>query len=120
MRPYVTGGFGNPSSTHPLGVRTRQAVEAARRQVAGAIDALAEEIVFTSGGTESNNHAIRGVVSALRDRGNHVITSAIGRMPTKAAPTATPAMASSAMGVSRTRHSPNSWMSPWVTLYGPW
>jgi len=50
----------------------------------------------------------------------NVIISAMGRMPTNAAPTATPAIASSAMGVSRTRHSPNSWIRPCVTLYGPW
>ena len=49
-----------------------------------------------------------------------VIISAMGRMPVKAAPTAMPAMASSAMGVSRTRHSPNSASRPWVILYAPW
>jgi cysteine desulfurase len=77
MRPCLEGIFGNPSSTHRQGVRARQAIETARRQVAEAIAARPEEIVFTSGGTESNNHAIKGVALAARTRGRHIVTSAI-------------------------------------------
>jgi cysteine desulfurase len=77
MLPFLHRHFGNPSSSHPYGVAARQAVESARRQVADLIGARPEEILFTSGGSESNNTAIKGVASALRGRGRHVITSAI-------------------------------------------
>jgi len=77
MRPHLESVFGNPSSGHAYGVRARQAVERARARVAAAIGAEPEEIVFTSGGTESNNHAIRGVAFAHRDRGRHIVTSAV-------------------------------------------
>ena len=77
MRPYLETHFGNPSSSHVYGARTKKAVEAARRQVAEMLGARPDEIVFTSGGTESNNLAIRGVAQALRDKGNHIITSAV-------------------------------------------
>jgi cysteine desulfurase NifS/selenium donor protein len=77
MRPYIETHFGNPSSSHVYGVRAKQAVETARRQVADMLGARPDEIVFTSGGTESNNLAIRGVAGALRSRGNHIITSAV-------------------------------------------
>jgi cysteine desulfurase NifS/selenium donor protein len=77
MRPYLDAHFGNPSSTHAYGVRARQAVETARRQVAEMLGARPDEIIFTSGGSESNNLAIRGTVAARRDRGNHIITSAV-------------------------------------------
>lgn len=60
MLPYMKGHFGNPSSTHSAGTRARRAVEEARDQVAQLVGASAEEIVFTSGGTESNNHVLRG------------------------------------------------------------
>ncbi|MGD8628940.1 MAG: aminotransferase class V-fold PLP-dependent enzyme, partial [bacterium] len=76
MLPYITDHFGNPSSSHAYGVAARQAVEEARRQVAGMLGCEVYEIVFTGGGTESNNHAIRGVARAFRHRGNHIITSA--------------------------------------------
>ncbi len=75
MRPFLTGFFGNPSSAHFAGREARRAVEKARAQVAAAIGALPEEIVFTSGGSESNNLAIRGVVAARG--GGHVVTSAV-------------------------------------------
>ena len=65
MRPFLESEFGNPSSSHWYGIAPKQAVEKARRQVADLIGAAAEGIVFTSGGTESNNHAIRGVARAL-------------------------------------------------------
>ena len=77
MRPYLETHFGNPSSSHIYGMRTKRAVEAARRQVADLLGAQPDEIVFTSGGSESNNLAIRGVFHALREKGNHIITSAI-------------------------------------------
>lgn len=75
MLPYFTEHFGNAASrTHPYGWKADDAVEAARRQVASLIGASAKEIVFTSGATESNNLAIKGVARALRSKGNHVIT----------------------------------------------
>ena len=77
MAPYLYEFFGNPSSTHPFGVETKLAVEKARRQVAAAIHCQAPEVIFTSGGTESNNYAIRGYALANHDRGRHIITSAI-------------------------------------------
>ena len=75
MRPFLDERFGNPSSSHSFGAREREGVETARAQVAAAIGAKTSEIVFTSGGTESNNHAIRGVVRA--GRGCHIVTTAI-------------------------------------------
>ena len=77
MRPCLDEVFGNPSSTHGYGLRAREVVEAARAKVAALLNSRTEEIVFMSGGTESNNHAIKGVAFANRDRGNHIITSAI-------------------------------------------
>ncbi|MBU0639120.1 MAG: selenide, water dikinase SelD [Planctomycetes bacterium] len=77
MRPYLETHFGNPSSSHIYGTRTKKAVESARRQVAEMLGARPDEIVFTSGGSESNNLAIRGAALARRDQGNHIITSAI-------------------------------------------
>jgi cysteine desulfurase len=76
MRPYLEVEFGNPSSSHWYGIAAKQAVESARRQVAGILNCRPQEVFFTSGGTESNNHAITGTVRALRARGNHIITSA--------------------------------------------
>jgi len=77
MRPYLEGFFGNPSSSHTPGVKARRAVERAREQVAALIGCQADEVVFTSGGSESNNAAIKGSVHHLRDRGRHIISSAI-------------------------------------------
>lgn len=77
MRPFLTDRFGNPSSSHVFGRRERDGVAAVRRQVAASIGADPSEIVFTSGGTESNNHAIRGVAMAAGDRGNHIVTTAV-------------------------------------------
>ena len=77
MLPYLYEHFGNPSSSHPYGVATRQAIEVARAQVAALLSCHPSEVIFTSGGTESNNHAIRGIALAHRERGNHIITSAI-------------------------------------------
>jgi cysteine desulfurase len=77
MRPYLDGFFGNPSSRHRFGVEARRAVERARGQVAALIGAEPDEIVFTSGGSESNNTAILGSARALRDRGRHIVTSQV-------------------------------------------
>jgi cysteine desulfurase len=77
MQPYLTGIFGNPSNAHSFGREAKKAVESARRSVAKLIGAKTHEIVFTSGGTESNNTAIKGVAHASRSRGNHIITSSI-------------------------------------------
>jgi cysteine desulfurase len=76
MRPFLDVEFGNPSSSHWYGIAPKQAVESARKQVAGILNCRPQELFFTSGGTESNNHAITGTARALRDRGNHLITSA--------------------------------------------
>jgi cysteine desulfurase len=77
MLPYLTTEFGNPAiHTHPFGWHAAEAVERARKQVATLIGATAKEIIFTSGATESNNLAIKGVARAYRDRGDHVITAA--------------------------------------------
>ena len=75
MRPFMESEFGNPSSSHWYGIKPRQAVEAARRQVAALLNCEPGEIVFTSGGTESNNHALLGAAQSLRARGNHIITT---------------------------------------------
>jgi cysteine desulfurase len=77
MRPFMEEHFGNPSSGHRFGTLARAAVEKARTQVAGLLNAHPSEIVFTSGGTESNNHAIRGLALARADQGRHIITSRI-------------------------------------------
>jgi cysteine desulfurase NifS/selenium donor protein len=77
MKPALESVFGNPSSQHAYGMEARKIVETARAQVAGLLGCNKEEIIFTSGGTESNNHAIKGAVLANRNRGRHVITSQI-------------------------------------------
>jgi len=77
MRPFLQERFGNPSSSHRLGRREREAVDAARAQVADLLGCTPGEVVFTSGGTEANNHVIKGVAHTLRDRGGHIITSAV-------------------------------------------
>ncbi len=77
MRPYLEEHFGNPSSGHWYGIQTKRAVEQARRQVAEALGCDTDEIIFTSGGSESNNYAISGYVLAHGDQGNHIITSNI-------------------------------------------
>ena len=77
MRPYLFEHFGNPSSSHWYGIQTKKAVDEARRQVADLLHCNSEEVVFTSGGSESNNYAIKGTAFANREKGNHIITSAI-------------------------------------------
>jgi len=77
MLPYFSDMFGNPSSIHSYGQEARRAVEEARTKLAKLIGAGSEEIIFTSGGTEANNLALKGVALANEDRGNHIITSSI-------------------------------------------
>jgi cysteine desulfurase len=77
MQPFLTDHYGNPSSLHWAGTGARNAVEDARVQVAGLIGSDPSEIIFTSGGTEANNHALKGVVFATRGKGDHIITSAV-------------------------------------------
>jgi cysteine desulfurase len=77
MLPYLREHFGNPSSTHPYGARARQAVSLGREQVAALIGCDADEVLFTSGGTEANNLAIHGVMDALEGPRKHVVTTTI-------------------------------------------
>jgi len=77
MRPYLEEHFGNPSSSHGYGIQTKNAIEHAREQVASLLNCRPDEILFTSGGTESNNHAIKGIAYDRRAKGNHIITTEI-------------------------------------------
>ncbi|MCF7793697.1 MAG: cysteine desulfurase [Candidatus Cloacimonetes bacterium] len=77
MEPFLRQKFGNPSSGHVYGVKTKIAVNKARKQLAELINCEPENLIFTSGGTESNNYAIRGFAFANRARGNHIITSVV-------------------------------------------
>lgn len=77
MLPYLSGKFGNPSSIHFFGQEARAAVDLARHRVAELINSRPNEIVFTSGGTESNNLAIRGLIEANSKYGRHIIISSI-------------------------------------------
>ncbi len=80
MRPYLDTHYGNPSSTHGFGNEARQAIDDARNKVATLVGAETKEILFTSGGTESNNLAIKGVAYRNKNKGNHIITSSIEHM----------------------------------------
>src|SRR6516164_5287388 len=77
MLPYFSAEFGNAASIHTPGQRARAAVETAREQVAALLGARPQEIVFTSGGTESDNHAIFGIVHNAPGRTKHVVTTQI-------------------------------------------
>ena len=77
MRPFFEEEFGNPSSSHYYGTKPKQAVIKAREQIAALINCRPQEIVFTSGGTESNNFAIKGCAQSFHQKGNHIITSQI-------------------------------------------
>jgi cysteine desulfurase len=77
MRPYLETHFGNPSSGHWYGSGPREGVRRARSQVAGLLDCQPAEVLFTSGGTESNNQALKSIAGARYARGNHIITSSI-------------------------------------------
>ena len=77
MMPYLTEEFGNASSVYGLGQRARQAIDQARDEVAAFYGVAAKEVIFTSGGTEGDNLAFRGIAARNADRGRHVITSTI-------------------------------------------
>src|SRR6266540_2312831 len=77
MHPYIAMHYGNPSSAHVYGRATKDAVEGARLQVADLLGCTAEEIIFTGGGSESNNTVLKGVAYTYRHQGNHLITSAV-------------------------------------------
>jgi cysteine desulfurase len=77
MKPYLGGRYGNPSSSHGLGRLAKQGLEEARGRVADLLGCLPEEVVFTSGGTESNNMVIKGVAQSLVKKGRHIITTAV-------------------------------------------
>jgi cysteine desulfurase len=77
MQPYLSEQFGNPSSLHSRGDAARIAVDEARELVAGLLGAEPDEIIFTSGGTEANNLAVKGIAFAARKKGNHVVVSAV-------------------------------------------
>jgi len=77
MLPYLYGNFGNPSSEHVLGVNAKNAIEQARLEVAGLLQALPKEIVFTSCASETNNMVLKGVCHTWREKGNHIITSMV-------------------------------------------
>ena len=77
MIPYIYGNYGNPSSNHELGITAKRAIEKARVQVAELINSSPEEIIFTSGGSESDNMVIKGVAHAFKNKGNHIITSQV-------------------------------------------
>src|SRR5579883_3145569 len=77
MRTYLRGDYGNPSSLHWAARGAHEAVETARFRIAGLLGCQADEIVFTSGGSEANNLALKGIFFALREKGDHIITTAI-------------------------------------------
>ncbi|MCX6273465.1 MAG: cysteine desulfurase family protein [Bacteroidetes bacterium] len=77
MIPCYSEIYGNPSSLHIFGMRARERMENARKTLASCLNARPDEIIFTSGGTESNNLAIKGIAEAYREKGNHIIVSAI-------------------------------------------
>ncbi|MGC8844164.1 MAG: cysteine desulfurase family protein, partial [bacterium] len=77
MLPYLREEFGNPSSIYSLAQRARKAVEEAREKLAKLLNCDPKEIIFTSGGTESDNFALKGIAYANQDKGKHIITSQI-------------------------------------------
>jgi cysteine desulfurase len=77
MRPFLEGAFGNPSSGHWASTPAKAALEKARGQVADLLGCAAEEVVFTSGGSEANNLALKGVFFALRHKGEHIVTTQV-------------------------------------------
>lgn len=77
MPPFFTDYYGNPSTTHWAGKPAKEAYEKARQQIAALLECDASEVIFTSGGSESNNHALKGVFFALQGKGNHIITTHI-------------------------------------------
>ena len=115
MLPYFTQKYGNPAACHPFGDEAREAVEASRESIAAAIGADAKEIVFTSGATESNNLAIRGVAERDRRRGNHLVSvdHRTQSRPRSARPTCNAAATKSRCSTSNQHGSPRAgWLDP--------
>jgi cysteine desulfurase len=77
MYPYLTKYFGNPSSIYSISRKTKKAIDTSRERIANAINCRMDEVFFTAGGSESDNWAIKGAALANKDKGNHIITSAI-------------------------------------------
>lgn len=77
MLPFLREQYGNPSSSHWYGAQTKKAIEKARQQVADLLNCAVDEVIFTSDGSESNNYAIKGYAFAHRNKGNHIITTAV-------------------------------------------
>ncbi|WP_441910363.1 cysteine desulfurase family protein [Paenibacillus sp. MCAF9] len=77
MYPYLQGNYGNPSSSHWASVSTKEAILEARIKVAALLRCFPDEVIFTSGGSESNNHALKGVFFAHKEKGNHIITTTV-------------------------------------------
>ncbi len=77
MRPLLDGPFANPSATHPGGRAARAVIDHARTQVADLLGAAPDEVVFTSGGSEANNLALKGIFFAFREQGEHIITTTV-------------------------------------------
>src|SRR5215469_490156 len=77
MWPFLAEHYGNPSSGHWAATTAKMALHAAREQVATLLDCDSDEIVFTSGGSEANNLAVKGAFFALRWKGDHIVTSSI-------------------------------------------
>jgi cysteine desulfurase len=77
MRPFLEDHYGNPSSGHWASIKAKSALDKARGQVAALLSCQDDEVVFTSGGSEANNLALKGVFFALRDKGDHIVTTAI-------------------------------------------
>ncbi|MBU0459428.1 MAG: cysteine desulfurase [Nanoarchaeota archaeon] len=77
MQPYLTEKYGNASALHSFGIDVKEALEKARKVIADSLGAKHQEIIFTSGGTESNNWALKGIAFANKEKGNHIITTKI-------------------------------------------
>jgi len=77
MMPFMHGEFGNPSSPYPLGTRSKEALEESRTEVASLLGCKSDEIIFTSGGSESNNAVLKGIIDFKRPEEFHIITSAV-------------------------------------------
>ncbi len=77
MKPYFTEKYGNASALHSFSLDAKEGLETARKVIANSLQAQHNEIIFTSGGTESNNWALKGVAFANKDKGNHIITTKI-------------------------------------------
>ena len=81
MQPFVTGAFGNPSSGHWAGAPAKVALETARGHVAALLGCTEDEVVFTSGGSEANNLALKGLFFARKHRGEHIVTTQVDILP---------------------------------------